>query len=99
MGVIWQCFGSDLYGGAPIRVVAADLNCTGGPDVVGRRWLGGREAVRRGMGISGLLPLLKGGCTRKAEIGSCYKGQTVRDRLAVICLGAWQCFVWKPGGQ
>ena len=44
------------------------------------------------MGISGLLPLLKGGCTRKTEIGSCYKGQTVGiDASTWLHRGAYGC--------
>jgi exonuclease-1 len=44
------------------------------------------------MGISGLLPLLKGGCARKTEIGRCYKGQTVGiDASTWLHRGAYGC--------
>ena len=44
------------------------------------------------MGISGLLPLLKGGCTKKADIGSCYRGQTVGvDASTWLHRGAYGC--------
>jgi exonuclease-1 len=45
------------------------------------------------MGITGLLPLLKGGCTKKTEsIGQCYKGRTVGiDASTWLHRGAYGC--------